>query len=87
MAQGGAAWPRNVLVDRGDIYHVTLNPTTECEPAGPRFVIIVSPCEFNRLGTPLVYAIMQGGQFAREKGFYVSISGAGTAGQGVVLCN
>jgi mRNA interferase ChpB len=74
-------------MDRGDIYHVNLNPTAGREQSGPRFVIIVSPREFNRLSTPLVCPITQGGQFARERGFAVSLSGAGTATQGVVLCN
>jgi mRNA interferase ChpB len=41
-------------VKRGDIYHVDLNPTAGREQAGARFVLIVSPAEFNALGTPLV---------------------------------
>jgi mRNA-degrading endonuclease toxin of MazEF toxin-antitoxin module len=74
-------------MDRGDIYHVDLNPAKGREQAGPRYVIIVSPREFNRLGTPLVCPITQGGNFARDRGFAVSLSGAGTNAQGVVLCN
>jgi mRNA interferase ChpB len=74
-------------MDRGDIYHVNLNPTRGREQAGPRFVLIVSAREFNRLGTPLVCPITQGGEFARSKGFAVSLSGTGTTSQGVVLCH
>jgi mRNA-degrading endonuclease toxin of MazEF toxin-antitoxin module len=74
-------------MDRGDIYHVDLNPTKGREQAGPRYVLIVSPREFNRLGTPLVCPITQGGNFARDRGFAVSLSGTGTNAQGVVLCN
>lgn len=74
-------------MDRGDIYHVNLNPTAGREQAGSRYVLIVSPREFNRLGTPLVCPITQGGEFARNKGFAVSLSGVGTNAQGVVLCN
>ncbi len=74
-------------MDRGDIYHVDLNPAKGREQVGPRYVIIVSPREFNRLGTPLVCPITQGGNFARDRGFAVSLSGAGTNAQGVVLCN
>ena len=74
-------------MDRGDIYHVDLNPTKGREQAGPRYVLIVSPREFNRLGTPLVCPITQGGNLARDKGFAVSLSGVGTRTQGVVLCN
>ena len=74
-------------MDRGDVYHVDLNPIKGREQAGPRYVLIVSPREFNRLGTPLVCPITQGGDFARDRGFAVSLSGTGTNAQGVVLCN
>ena len=74
-------------MDRGDIYHVSLDPTQGREQAGRRYVLIVSPRDFNRFGTPLVCPITQGGNFARDKGFAVSLSGVGTQTQGVVLCN
>lgn len=74
-------------MDRGDIYHVDLNPTKGHEQAGKRHILIVSPQAFNRLGTPLVCPITQGGEFARDRGFAVSLSGVGTKTQGVVLCN
>jgi mRNA interferase ChpB len=74
-------------MDRGDIYHVDLNPAKGREQAGRRYVLIVSPREFNRFGTPLVCPITQGGNFARDRGFAVSLSGTGTNAQGVVLCN
>jgi mRNA-degrading endonuclease toxin of MazEF toxin-antitoxin module len=74
-------------VNRGDIYHVDLNPTKGREQAGARPVIIVSPRDFNNFGTPFVCPITQGGDFARFRGFAVSLSGAGTRTQGVILCN
>jgi mRNA-degrading endonuclease toxin of MazEF toxin-antitoxin module len=74
-------------VDRGDIYHVNLNPISGREQAGARYVLVVSPREFNRLGTALVCPISQGGNFARHAGFAVSLTGTGTNAQGVVLCN
>jgi len=74
-------------MERGDIYHVDLNPTRGREQQGPRYVIIVSPRAFNDLGTPLVCPITQGGNFARSKGFAVSLMGTGTNTQGVILCN
>jgi mRNA-degrading endonuclease toxin of MazEF toxin-antitoxin module len=74
-------------MDRGDIYHVRLDPTEGREQAGRRYVLIVSPRDFNRLGAPLVCPITQGGNFARDKGFAVSLMGLGTRTQGVVLCN
>ncbi len=74
-------------LDRGDIFHVNLDPIQGREQAGARYVPIVSPKSFNALGTPLVCPITQGGNFARHAGFGVSLSGAGTITQGVVLCS
>ena len=74
-------------MDRGDVYQVSLDPIKGREQAGKRYVLIVSPRQFNRLGTPLVCPITQGGNFARDRGFAVSLSGLGTNAQGVVLCN
>src|SRR5271157_2880717 len=74
-------------MDRGDIYHVNLDPIKGREQAGPRYVLIISPRQFNQLGTPLVCPITQGGNFARDRGFAVPLSGAGTNAKGVVLCN
>ena len=74
-------------MDRGDVYHVDLSPTQGREQAGARYALIVSPKAFNILGTPLVCPITQGGNFARHAGFAVSLSGAGTRTQGVILCN
>jgi mRNA-degrading endonuclease toxin of MazEF toxin-antitoxin module len=74
-------------LDRGDIYHVDLNPISGREQSGSRYGLMVSPRVFNNLGTPLVCPITQGGEFARRVGYAVSLSGAGTNTQGVVLCN
>ncbi len=74
-------------MDRGDIYHVDLNPIHGREQAGSRYVLIVTPREFNLLGTPIVCPITQGGQFARSRGFAVSLDDAGTKVRGVVLCH
>jgi mRNA interferase ChpB len=74
-------------LQRGDIWHVDLNPTKGREQANPRYVLILTPKEFNVLGTPVVVPITQGGNFARDQGFAVSLSGAGTNANGVVLCH
>jgi mRNA interferase ChpB len=74
-------------MERGDIWHVSLDPIYGREQAGRRFVLILSRRIFNRLGTSLICPITQGGQFAREKGFAVSLTGLGLRTQGVVLCN
>jgi mRNA interferase ChpB len=74
-------------MDRGDIYHVDLDPAKGREQQGARYVLIVSRRDFNRGGASLVCPITQGGDYARNRGFAVSLSGAGTDVQGVVLCN
>lgn len=74
-------------MDRGDIYHVNLNPIQGREQAGARYVMVVSTRDFNKLGTPVVCPITQGGNFARGQGFAVSLMGSGLNAQGVVLCN
>jgi mRNA interferase ChpB len=74
-------------MQRGEIWHVDLNPSKGREQANPRYVLILTPREFNILGTPIVAPISTGGNFAREQGFAVSLSGAGTNATGVVLCH
>jgi len=39
------------------------------------------------MGTPIIAPISSDGEFAREKGFALSLSGAGTNATGVVLCH
>jgi mRNA-degrading endonuclease toxin of MazEF toxin-antitoxin module len=73
--------------DRGDIWHVDLNPIAGREQAGPRPVLVISPRNFNRLGTPLCVPITGGGQIARYAGFTVTLMGAGTKTTGMILCN
>ena len=72
---------------RGDIYLVSLDPTSGHEQQGTRPVLIVSSGKFNRMmKTPLIVPITSGGNFARTAGFTVSLMGAGTKTTGVVLC-
>jgi mRNA interferase ChpB len=75
-------------MERGDIYLVSLDPTSGHEQQGARPVLIVSSCAFNRLTkTPVVLPITTGGNFARTAGFTVSLMGAGTRTTGVVRCD
>lgn len=74
-------------MNRGEVWHVDLEPTRGHEQAGARFVLIVTDALFNRIGTPIVVPITSGGEFARLRGFAVSLSGSGTRSNGVVLCN
>ena len=64
-------------MERGDIYLVSLDPTSGHEQQGTRPVLIVSPATFNRLTrTPVVLPITSGGNFARTAGFTVSLIAA-----------
>lgn len=73
---------------RGDIVRVCLNPTAGREQQGDfRPCLVLSPAEFNKLGTALVAPISQGGNYARVQGFAVSLMGSGTETQGVILVN
>ncbi|MGO9864462.1 MAG: type II toxin-antitoxin system PemK/MazF family toxin [Terriglobales bacterium] len=73
---------------RGDIYLVSLDPTLGHEQQGTRPVLVVSPDRFNALTrVPIVVPITSGGAFARQAGFTVSLTGAGTRTGGVVRCD
>ncbi len=75
-------------MERGDIYLVSLDPTSGHEQQGMRPVLVVSPSALNRLTrVPIVLPITGGGSFARTAGFAVSLTGAGTRTTGVVRCD
>ena len=74
-------------MERGDIYLVSLDPTSGNEQQGTRPVLVVSLLSFNRLTrTPIVLPITSGGNFARTAGFAVSLAAVGTKTKGVVRC-
>jgi mRNA interferase ChpB len=73
---------------RGDILQLSLDPTHGREIRGARPVLVLSADAFNKAsGLLLVAPITQGGAKARETGFSVTLMGAGTQTQGVVLCD
>jgi mRNA-degrading endonuclease toxin of MazEF toxin-antitoxin module len=73
---------------RGEIYVVSLDPTSGHEQRGRRPVLVVSPGAFNQLtGTPVVLPITSGGGFARTAGFAVSLAEAGTRTAGIIRCD
>lgn len=74
-------------MERGDIWHVDLDPTAGREQAHARPVLILTPARFNALGTPIVAPITSGGDFARRRGFAVPIDQDGAKTKGVVLCH
>jgi mRNA-degrading endonuclease toxin of MazEF toxin-antitoxin module len=73
---------------RGEIWLVSLDPTSGHEQRGRRPVLIVSPEPFNRLTqVPVVLPITSGGNFARMAGFAVSLTGTGTKTTGIIRCD
>lgn len=73
---------------RGEIWLVSLDPTAGHEQRGTLPVLIVSPARFNALTrTPVVLPITTGGNFARQRGFAVSLDDAGTRTVGVIRCD
>jgi mRNA interferase ChpB len=75
-------------MERGDIYMVSLDPTSGHEQQGRRPVMIISPGAFNAVTrAPIVVPITSGGAFARTRGFAVSLDAAGTRTTGVVRCD
>jgi mRNA interferase ChpB len=75
-------------MDRGDIYLVSLDPTSGHEQKGRRPVLVITPASFNKLtSTPVILPITTGGRFARTHGFAVSLDGAGTKTTGAVRCD
>jgi mRNA interferase ChpB len=75
-------------MERGDIFLVSLDPTSGREQQGTRPVLVISPSAFNRVTrTAIVLPITSGGNFARTAGFAVSLMGCGTQTTGVVRCD
>jgi mRNA interferase ChpB len=75
-------------MERGDIYLVSLDPTSGREQQGKRPVLVITQGSFNRAaGVPVVLPITTGGAFARAQGFAVPLMGAGTSITGVVRCD
>ena len=76
------------MMKRGEIWLVSLDPTSGHEQKGHRPVLIVSPEAFNRITKlPVVVPVTSGGKFARTAGFAVPLAGAGTKTTGVVRCD
>ncbi len=73
---------------RGEIWLVSLDPTSGHAQKGHRPVLIVSPEAFNRVTkVPVVLPITTRGSFARTAGFAVTLEGAGTKTTGIVRCD
>ncbi len=73
------------IPERGDIWHIDLEPVRGSEQRGARPVLVLTREAFNRRGLMMVCPVTQGGAYARDAGFAVSLSGTGGETQGVVL--
>jgi mRNA-degrading endonuclease toxin of MazEF toxin-antitoxin module len=72
---------------RGEIWLVSLDPTSGHEQRGRRPVLIVSPEAFNRITKVPVVLPITSGNFARTAGFAVSLTSAGTTTTGIIRCD
>ena len=72
-------------IKQGDIVRIALDPTAGTELRGTRPVLVLSNVEFNRGGRALIAPITQGGNIGRIEGWAVTLMGAGTVTQGVVV--
>jgi mRNA-degrading endonuclease toxin of MazEF toxin-antitoxin module len=88
MARRPASRQRTPVAELGDIYLVSLDPTEGHEQSDRRPVLVVSPGVFNQLTTvPIVLPITTGGNFARVRGFTISLTDVGTRTTGVIRCD
>lgn len=79
---------RRARFGKADIVRINLNPTAGREQQGDfRPALVITPAAYNATGLAVIAPITQGGDFARYAGFAVTLSGAGTQTQGIVLCN
>jgi mRNA interferase ChpB len=75
-------------MERGDIYLVSLDPTSGREQQGTRPVLVISASAFNQFTKiPVVLPIASGGNFSRMAGFAVSLTRAGTMTTGIIRCD
>src|SRR6188768_357310 len=85
MDRCSSSWTGTNL-NRGDIYFVSLDPTSGFEQRGVRPVLIVSPTTFNQVTQlPVILPITNGGQFAQRTGYAVTLEGTRTTG--IVRCD
>jgi mRNA interferase ChpB len=76
------------IPNRGDIIHLAFDPASGREMQGKHYGLVVSPQSFNKIGLAWVCPISQGAaELARNKGFLVTLTGAGTVTQGAIFCH
>jgi mRNA interferase ChpB len=73
------------IPQRGDIYKINPNPTSGREMSGWHRFVVITPKDINALGVAITVPITGGGNFARNMGLTVPITGYET--NGVAVCN
>ena len=76
---------RSRIPQRGDIYWVDPNPVKGREMKNMHPFVVITVKEINRLGVSITVPITTAGNFARDMGLAVVISGYQT--NGVAICN
>jgi mRNA-degrading endonuclease toxin of MazEF toxin-antitoxin module len=75
---------RRAVPERGEIYHLNLDPATGREQRGPHYALILTSRAYNAVHLPYAAPITTVGTAFRAGGTYVSLSGAGTGVTGVI---
>lgn len=75
------------IPERGDIYHIDLDPTRGKEQRGKRYVFVLSPAQYNQRGLVIALPVSQGLTLARSAGFTCTLMDTGMKTQGVIICD
>lgn len=73
------------IAGRGDVYWVNPNPAKGREMKDRHRFVVISPREINQFGLTIMIAVTSGGEWARNMGITVPITGHDTSG--VAVCN
>ena len=77
--------PRGRPPRPGDVYWIDPNPVAGREMKDRHRFVVITPAQINALGVAMTVPVTAGGNFARNLGLAVAISGHDTIG--VAVCN
>ena len=77
--------PRGRHPRPGDVYWIDRNPIAGREMQGRHRFVVITPTQINAVGLAMTVPVTTGGNFARNLGLTVVISGHDT--NGVAVCN
>jgi mRNA-degrading endonuclease toxin of MazEF toxin-antitoxin module len=75
---------RKQIAERGEIWHLNLDPASGREPRGKHYALILTTRDYNATHLPYAAPITTVGNASRAGGTYVSLSGAGTSVTGII---